>query len=140
MELKKVLLLTPHTKLADKIENAFLRADFGVVRTSQPDDMVGLLKEEHPHAMIVDWDLANGTVEKLVNAIRESCKKTGLVLLSKSHKAEERIRALECGADDCFVQTPAVDELVAKVKALIRRIDLVDHFRQTRFIPLFQKS
>lgn len=127
MELRKVLLLTPHSKLADKIESAFLRAEFGVVRTDRPEDMLGLLREEQPNAMIVDWDLANGTVEMLADAIRENCMKTGLVLLSRGQKAEERIRALEDGADDCIVQTPEVDELVAKVKALIRRIDLVDH-------------
>ena len=127
MEQKKILLLTPHSKVGDKIEGAFLRSDFVVIRTDDTNEMLGLLRNEQPNAMIVDWDLANGTMRELIKHIRENCKKTGLVLLSKSHRAEERIQALEEGADDCLLQPPEVQELVAKVKALIRRIELVDH-------------
>lgn len=126
MDVKRVLLLTPYTQIGDKIEGAFIRANFNVMRTDDANQMVSMLKNEHPHAMVVDWDLANGTLKELIHVIRENCHKTALVLLSRSIKAEERIRAIEQGADDCLVQPPEIGELVAKVKALVRRIDLVD--------------
>ena len=131
MNPKKILILLAHTKIGDKIEGAFIRADFTVARTDDSDQAISILRSENPHAMIVDWDYTNGVVSEIARVIRENCRKTALVLLTKSKKAEERIRALEDGADECIVQPPEVDELVAKVKALVRRIDLVDHAPRT---------
>jgi len=127
MDSKTVLILIGHSKIGDRIEGAFIRARFHVIRTDDSNQMVSLLKKENPDVMIIDWDLTNGTMLEITRVIRENCRKTGLVLLSKSKKATERIQALEEGADDCFQQPPEIDELVAKVKALVRRIDLVDH-------------
>lgn len=127
MNTKKVVVLIAHSKIGDKIEGAFIRANFDVFRTEDSYQAMSFLKRENPHAMVVDWDLVNGTTKEIARIIRDNCRKTALVLLSKSRKAEERIQALEEGADDFFVQPPEVEELVAKVKALVRRIDLVDH-------------
>ncbi|MFH1940576.1 MAG: response regulator transcription factor [bacterium] len=127
MNTKKIVVLIAHSKIGDKIEGAFIRANFDVFRTEDSYQAMSFLKKENPHAMVVDWDLVNGTTKEIARIIRDNCRKTALVLLSKSRKAEERIQALEEGADDFFVQPPEVEELVAKVKALVRRIDLVDH-------------
>lgn len=127
MDAKKILLLIGHSKIGDRIEGAFMRAHFNVIRTDDSNQMISLLKKENPVAMILDWDLTNGAMQEITRVIRENCRKTGLVLLSRSKKAEERIQVLEEGADDCLHQPPEIDELVAKVKALVRRIDLVDH-------------
>lgn len=127
MDVKKVLLLIAPSKIEDKIEQAFNRANFDVICTDDSRQVITLLKNERPHALVIDWDLLNGRLKEITEFIHENCKTTALVLLSKSKKAEKRIHAIEEGADDCLFQPPEVDELVAKVKALVRRIELVDH-------------
>lgn len=127
MDVKKVLLLIAPSKIEDKIEQAFNRANFDVICTDDSRQVIALLKNERPHALVIDWDLLNSKLKEITQFIHENCKKTALVLLSKSKKAEQRIHAIEEGADDCLFQPPEVDELVAKVKALVRRIELVDH-------------
>jgi len=126
MGIKKILILVQNTKVGDKIEQAFYRSEFDVFRTDEPSQAIRLLLKENPHAMIVDWDLANGSVATIRQMMKENCRKTALILLSKHKKAEERIHALEEGADDCITQPPEIDELLAKVKALVRRIEMVD--------------
>ncbi|MCJ7812601.1 response regulator transcription factor [bacterium] len=127
MESLKVLLFLNRSKVGDKIEESFIRANFQVIRTDDYQNTLTLLKKDNPHVMVVDWDHAEGTTKRIIKLINDNYKKTGLVLLSKSKKAEERIHALEEGADDCLGQPPEIDELIAKVKAIIRRINLVDH-------------
>jgi len=127
MESLKVLLFLNRSKVGDKIEESFIRANFQVIRTDDYQNTLTLLKKDAPHVMVVDWDHAEGTTKRIIKLINDNYKKTGLVLLSKSKKAEERIHALEEGADDCLGQPPEIDELIAKVKAIIRRINLVDH-------------
>ena len=127
MGTNRIIILIPPSKIGDKIVGAFQQANFDVTRTDDAYQALDLLKSDSPQAMVVDWDLVNGTTKEISRIICENCKKTALVLLSKSKRAEERIQALEEGADDFFITPPEVGELIAKVKALIRRIDLVDH-------------
>ena len=126
MGIKKILILVQDSKVGDKIEQAFYRSEFDVLRTDDPNHAVRLLLKENPHAMIVDWDLANGSLDNIKEVMRENCRKTALILLAKHKKTEDRIHALEEGADACISQPPEIEELLAKVKALVRRIEMVD--------------
>ena len=131
MELKKILLLMARSKVGDRIENAFIRANFSVTRTDNPDKVISILEEENPYVLVLNWDYTNGFIQEIIRVLRDSCRKTGLVLVSRSKKAEERIQALEQGADECYIQIPELDELIAKVRAIVRRIDLVDNSPKT---------
>lgn len=131
MDSTKVLVVIPNSSIGDRIEQAFYRANFEVVRTDDSRRAINLLKTENPQVMVVDRDLVNGTIKEITQLLQKRCRKTALVLLSKNKKVEERIHALDNGADDCLVKPLEVDELVAKVKALIRRIQIVDHEPKT---------
>ncbi len=131
MDPKKIVILFAPSQNANHVERAFLRAHFDVISTHDPQEAIVLLKREQPHALVIDWDLVNGTLKSITHVIQENCKKTALVLLTKNHNLEDRIHALDIGADECMDQPPRINELIAKVKALIRRIELVDHSPKT---------
>ena len=127
MDAKKVVLLMAPSSIGDRIERAFVTANFRVVRVEDSSHMASIFREENPHVVVMEWDPSDIKVREIIKTLREKFRKTGLILLSKSKNAEKRIQAIEEGADDCFAQPPEIEELVAKVKALVRRIDLVDH-------------
>jgi DNA-binding response OmpR family regulator len=126
MNAKKILLLISHNKVGDRIEKAFLDSQFDVVRTDTPENAIALIENHQPHAILVDWDKANGTVQQIGRFIKENCRKTAMILISKNKRLDERIQAIEDGADDCLLLPQEIEELVAKVRALIRRIEMVD--------------
>ncbi len=123
---KKVLILMIRNRMTEKIESALLRNDFQVMCTDDTEQAIQCLRVDQPDAILVDWDFVNGMMGEIARTIQENCQKTGFILLSKSRKCEERIIALRKGADDCIMQPPSIEELVEKVKALVRRIDLVE--------------
>ena len=127
MDTKKLLLLVSHNKVGDGLEKSFLDAQFIVTRTDNLEQAISILKNQQPHVVLVDWDKANGTVAEIGQVIKDHCKKTAMILLSKNKKLEERIKAIEDGADDCLLMTQEIDELIAKVRALVRRIDMVEN-------------
>ena len=127
MEGKKILLMISNQVVGDKLEQAFYRANYEVIRAVTGKEAIRVLQVRTPQAMIVDWDIANGSVDEIRRLVNEKYQKTALILLSANKKPEDRIHALEEGADDCLNTIPSVDELVAKVNALVRRINLVDH-------------
>lgn len=127
MDNKKILMLFSHNKISNDIEKAFLNAQFEVIRTEDHANAISILSNQQPQAVLIDWDKANGTVDEINRLIKESCRKTAMILISKSKKMNERIQAIEEGADDCIILPHEIEELVAKVRAMIRRIDMVDH-------------
>jgi DNA-binding response OmpR family regulator len=127
MDSKKVLLLISQSKLGDKLERSFLKENFITYRSDDPYWTIEFLQTESPQAIIVDWDYVNGITKQISNIIRENCHKTVLIILSRNMSKEQRLLAIEEGADDCIINPTEVDEIIAKVRALIRRIDLVDH-------------
>ena len=128
---KIILILMAQNRMSERLESALLKNNFQVITTSDPDNALDHLRHDNPGAILVDWDFVNGSMAEIARTIREQCQKTGFILLSKNKKCDERILALEEGADDCIALQPSLDELVAKVKALLRRIDLVDHSPRT---------
>lgn len=127
MDAKKVLLLIAPSKLEVKLEQAFIRADFDVMCTEDSEQAISLLRNERPHALVIDWDLINGKLKEITQYIHENCRKTVLVLLSKNKRVRERIHAMKEGADDCLFQPPNINELVTKVKTMVHRIELITH-------------
>ena len=125
MEKKKVFLLLDRSEASDRIASAFESAQFDVFRT---EDMNASLRGLHGlgiHCMVVDWDVAGSEVRRITHAIKEECHRTGLIMFSKCQDMQLRIQAIDEGADDCLGKPINTEELIAKVRAVIRRIDLV---------------
>lgn len=131
MEAYKVLLLVDESQLGDKSEQAFYRANFNVLRTSNAKEAVDMLHREMPDAMVGDSELIKSQLGPINQLLKNQCRKTAFVLLSNHTKMMDRIHALEDGADDIVNIDSELDELIAKVKALVRRISLVSDTPKT---------
>ncbi|MBN2415891.1 response regulator transcription factor [bacterium] len=131
MSQKRIVLFIDQSVNADRIENALLNSGFHVFRADTVEDATILIRKLTPHALIADWDLSDEVADDLTALIREECHRTGLILLSHEKALQRRIEAMENGADDSLVKPEDVDEMVAKVKAIVRRIDMVSHEPKT---------
>ncbi len=126
MEKKKVLLFIKNPGKGNDIKRAFLRSGFDTTVTASAHETIEILKNNSPNVLIVDWDYVEGELDIIIDFVKENCRKTGLILMSDNKDLEDRIQAMEEGADECIQKPSEVDELIARVNALIRRIDLVD--------------
>jgi DNA-binding response OmpR family regulator len=127
MILEKILVATQNAKIEKEIEKCFTKANFNVFSSRDVPDAITILRKESPGAFLLDSEMADASIAEINRVMHDASRKTALVVLSKNQKAADRIRALEEGADECLVQSDELEELVAKVKALIRRINLLDN-------------
>ena len=71
--------------------------------------------------IILDASQPDSSCLALLGALRERGLSTPLLMLTASQKLEDRVAALEAGADDCLARPFAATEFLARVKALLRR-------------------
>jgi two-component system phosphate regulon response regulator PhoB len=81
------------------------------------------LREARPHLALLDWMLPGTSGLMLARRLRADARTAGLSLLMLSARADEpdRIAALESGADDFVAKPFSMRELLARIRAVLRR-------------------
>lgn len=78
--------------------------------------------ESAPYAAaILDWNLPRMSGVDVVRRLRARGDATPVLLLTARDALDDRVRGLDCGADDYVVKPVHLDELAARVRALLRR-------------------
>jgi DNA-binding response OmpR family regulator len=87
------------------------------------DGETGLQKAlaESPDLIVLDVMLPKLDGFALCAELRRVCKSTPVLMLTAKGRVEDRVRGLDCGADDYLVKPFSREEFLARVRALLRR-------------------
>ncbi|HUJ94113.1 MAG TPA: response regulator transcription factor [Terriglobales bacterium] len=101
----------------------FEREGFAVRKLSMEADLIPRLKQLRPSAVIIESMLMWEDALQLCRGIRclRSFARTPLILLAATASEEERILGLDSGADDYITESCSCREVVARVRAVMRR-------------------
>ena len=96
---------------------------FKVKSATNGEDALLLIKEEIPSLAIFDWMIPEPNGLELCKILRRKQETSNLpiIMLTAREEEEDRIRGLEYGADDYISKPFSPAELIARIKALIRR-------------------
>ena len=96
---------------------------FAVARASTGDDALLLVDEEAPDVILLDWMLPGVSGIEICRRLKTRPGTRGVPIIMLSARSEEvdRVRGLETGADDYVVKPFSVVELMARIRAQLRR-------------------
>jgi two-component system, OmpR family, phosphate regulon response regulator PhoB len=96
---------------------------YTVETVGRGDEADLLLKEKTPDLVILDWMLPGLSGIELCRRLRARAETMNLpiIMLTARGEESERVRGLATGADDYIVKPFSVPELIARVRALLRR-------------------
>jgi DNA-binding response OmpR family regulator len=120
---KKVYILEDEKDIAELVSINLQKAGFKTKEFLRADRFFNSLKEEIPDLLILDLMLPDMDGLEVCKLLRKSEKYSQLPIIMLTAKAEEldKIIGLELGADDYVTKPFSPRELVARVKAVIRR-------------------
>ena len=124
MQTKKTILVVEDDKsLLPMITYNIEKNGFQVKSATNGEDALLLIKEEIPSLAIFDWMIPEPNGLELCKILRRKQETSNLpiIMLTAREEEEDRIRGLECGADDYISKPFSPAELIARIKALIRR-------------------
>ena len=116
---RKILIVEDEEKIADLVKAYLEKEQFSVTVSGTGKQAISKLKEGFA-LIILDLMLPDMAGEDICEAIRQDSDIPIIMLTAKSDE-EDRIRGLGIGADDYVVKPFSPRELVARVKALLRR-------------------
>lgn len=116
-----ILLVEDDPILADQIamllEKEYYACD--VCRTIA--DAASAYAENSYQLLLMDWNLPDGSGLELLRSIRRENDPVTVIMLSGRESIDERVQALDAGADDYLCKPYSNVELLARVRALLRR-------------------
>ncbi|WP_120501278.1 phosphate regulon transcriptional regulator PhoB [Roseovarius sp. EL26] len=101
-----------------------LEADgFNVTRAENGEEALILVEEVAPDIILLDWMLPNVSGIEVCRRLKTRSETRGVPIIMLSARSEEvdRVRGLETGADDYVIKPYSVVELMARVRAHLRR-------------------
>ena len=124
MAATRILIVEDEEALATLLEYNLSKEKFDV--TIAADGEEGLLKieENAPDVVILDWMLPKISGIEICRRIRSKPETRNIPIIMLTARSEEadRIRGLETGADDYLTKPFSTNELIARVRAVLRRI------------------
>jgi two-component system, OmpR family, response regulator len=116
-----VLLIEDDLALTEGLARVLRRDGYSVDTTGSVGDACRVLDARTFGVVILDLGLPDRDGGEVVKYLRERGLDTPVLVLSARNCLEERIRLLDIGADDYLVKPAAMDEFLARVRALHRR-------------------
>lgn len=117
----KILVVEDHATLAGFIRRALIEQAYSVSVAINCEMAADLLAEEKFDLVVLDIGLPDGSGLGLLRAWREAGFNEPVLILSARDAVDDRIIGLDVGADVYLAKPFQVDELLANVRALLRR-------------------
>lgn len=115
----KVLIVDDEPHIRRLIHAALARAYYAAVEAENAREALRLLGEERPEITVLDLGLPDRDGLELVPLIKQQSDTT-LIIVSARDATEEKVAALDLGADDYLTKPFDTDELLARVRVALR--------------------
>jgi len=117
----KLLVIEDDHILAKNLKQVLVKDGFAVDTSSSQED--GLIQTEinEYDCIILDINLPDGSGLGLLADLRKSENKTPVIIVTARGQVEDRIKGLNLGADDYVPKPVDSNELIARIRAVIRR-------------------
>ena len=116
----RILLVEDHPKLQQSVARALRNAQFAVDVAGDGAEGLGKAEDNEYDAILLDVMLPKLDGWSVLERLRES-KNTPVIMLTARESVEDKVRGLDLGADDYLPKPFQITELLARLRAVIRR-------------------
>ncbi|HEY8353910.1 MAG TPA: phosphate regulon transcriptional regulator PhoB [Methylophilaceae bacterium] len=118
-----ILIVEDEPAIQELVAINLKHAGYLIVRASSADEAEAAIREELPDLVVLDWMLPGQSGISLARKIRadDRTRELPIIMLTARVHEEDKIQGLEVGADDYVTKPFSPKELVARVRAVLRR-------------------
>jgi len=119
----KILIVEDEPAISEMIEVALVRANFEVIKADDAEEAMRLLGDVLPELVLLDWMLPGASGMEFARRIKkdELTSHIPIIMLTAKGSESDKINGLDAGADDYITKPFSPRELIARIKAVLRR-------------------
>lgn len=123
----KILLVDDETELSDPLSRVLSQEGYQVDVADDGATGIQLALQNQYDLLILDWMLPHKSGLEICREVRAHFATTPVLFLTAKDTIDDRVAGLDAGADDYLVKPFELRELLARVRALLRRSSLEVH-------------
>ena len=117
----KILLVEDDVKLAQFVKLELDQEKYDVTVVNDGISGLTTARELSPDLIVLDWMLPGMTGLEVCRRLRSTGDKVPVILMTARDEINDRVSGLDAGADDYVVKPFSIEELLARVRAHLRR-------------------
>jgi len=118
---QRILVVDDESSISDLISTSLRFVGFDVRTAANGAQALQIAEEFKPHAMVLDVMLPDLDGFEVCKKIRNEGVETGVLFLTAKDGMDDKVKGLTLGGDDYMTKPFSLEELVARLRALLRR-------------------
>ena len=121
----KIFIIEDETSIIQLVQHNLEKEGFVVSSSTNGNDGLKELKKFEPNLLLLDWMLPDLSGIDVCKSLRrdKNYKNLPIIMLTAKGEEEDKVKGLESGVDDYITKPLGFNELMARIKALLRRSD-----------------
>ncbi len=120
-----ILVVDDDRKITDMLRRTLIYEGYRVATAADGEEALNKAESERPDLVVLDWMMPKLNGLETAKLLRESSP-VPILMLTARDAVENRVEGLNGGADDYLVKPFAPEELLARIRALLRRTDTTE--------------
>jgi DNA-binding response OmpR family regulator len=120
----EILIAEDETQIAEPLRKNFLEEGHHAIIAKDGEQALNLIDKVQFDVIVLDWKMPKISGIEVCNRIREANNKTPIILLTALTQLSNKVEALNSGADDYLTKPFSFKELLARIKAVVRRYNI----------------
>jgi two-component system KDP operon response regulator KdpE len=118
----KLLIVDDEPALRKALRTSLTAIGFEVEEARSGDEALSMLPQMPVDLVLLDINMPGRSGIEVCRKIRDSSMRTGIVMVTVRDAEEDKVEALEAGADDFITKPYLLREMVARLHAVLRRL------------------
>lgn len=121
---RRILVVEDEAPIREMLCFVLEQKGYQPIEAEDYDDALDKICEPYPELILMDWMLPGGSGINLIKHLKrdELTRQIPVVMLTARGEEEDKVRGLEVGADDYITKPFSPKELMARLKAVMRRV------------------
>lgn len=117
----RVLIIEDEAQITRLIELELKYEGYDVITATDGAEGLKSIQQNNPDLVLLDCMLPNMSGEEVCQKVRETENPTPIIMITAKDGIEDKVKGLDFGADDYLVKPFATEELLARIRAVLRR-------------------
>ena len=122
----RILVVDDESSISDLISTSLRFVGFEVLTAATGSEALTVAEEFKPHAVVLDVMLPDSDGFEVCRQLRSEGLNIGVLFLTAKDGMEDKVAGLTIGGDDYMTKPFSLEELVARLRALLRRIGVAE--------------